>query len=51
MKYLLSLIGLVICGMSFAQVVWTEPAFPTADDFVILYYNIIEGNGALVDLS
>ena len=51
MKYLLSLIGLVICGMSFAQVVWTEPAFPTADDFVILYYNVIEGNGALVDLT
>jgi len=51
MKYLLSLIGLAICGMGGAQVVWTEPAFPTADDIVILYYDVTEGKGALLDLT
>lgn len=30
-----------------AQVVWTEPAFPTADDQVTLYYNSALGNGEL----
>ncbi len=30
-----------------AQVVWTEPAFPTQDDQVVLYYDATEGNGAL----
>ena len=29
-----------------AQIVWTEPAFPTANDQVTLYYDIAEGNGA-----
>ena len=51
MKYLLSFISLAMCGMVGAQVVWTEPAFPTADDIVILYYDVTEGNGALVDLT
>ena len=29
------------------QVVWTEPAFPTVDDQVTLYYNSALGNGEL----
>lgn len=32
----------VVCT---AQIVWTEPAFPTVDDQVILYYNSALGNG------
>ena len=28
-----------------AQIVWTEPAFPTVDDQVTLYYNSALGNG------
>lgn len=27
------------------QIVWTEPAFPTQDDVVVLYYDATEGNG------
>ena len=34
-----------------AQIVWTEPAFPTADDQVTLYYDIAEGNGALLSAN
>ena len=34
-----------------AQVVWTEPAFPTQDDLVTLYYNVSEGNEALLDVN
>ena len=30
-----------------SQIVWTEPAFPTADDLVTLYYNSALGNGEL----
>lgn len=30
-----------------AQVIWTEPAFPTQNDQVTLYYNSSEGNGEL----
>ena len=32
----------VLCS---AQIVWTEPAFPTVDDQVTLYYNSALGNG------
>ena len=34
-----------------AQIVWTEPAFPTANDQVTLYYDIAEGNGALLSAN
>lgn len=37
---------LIINDLS-AQVVWTEPAFPTIDDQVTLYYDATEGNGDL----
>ena len=30
---------------------WTEPAFPTANDQVTLYYDIAEGNGALLSAN
>ena len=28
---------------------WTEPAFPTQDDVVTLYYDVSQGNAALID--
>ena len=31
-----------------SQVVWTEPAFPSADDEVVLYFNSALGNGELM---
>jgi 1,4-alpha-glucan branching enzyme len=55
MQSLNTLISLVciflLYGIVNAQVVWTEPAFPTQDDIVTLYYDVSEGNGALIDLS
>ena len=33
-----------------AQVVWTDPPFPTADDQVTLYYNAALGNAALTSV-
>ena len=30
-----------------AQVVWTEPPFPSSDDQVTLYYDAAQGNGEL----
>ena len=30
-----------------AQVVWTEPPFPSADETVTLYYDATQGNGEL----
>ena len=30
-----------------AQVVWTDPPFPSIDDQVTLYYDATEGNGEL----
>jgi 1,4-alpha-glucan branching enzyme len=38
---------LLFAQQATSQVVWTEPAFPTADDFVTLYYNSGLGNGEL----
>ena len=32
-----------------AQIVWTEPAFPTQDDVVTLYYDLSQGNAALLN--
>ena len=32
-----------------AQIIWTEPAFPTQDDVVTLYYDISQGNAALLN--
>lgn len=28
-----------------AQIIWTEPTFPTQDDQVVMYYDATEGNG------
>ena len=33
----------------FAQIIWTEPAFPTQDDVVTLYYDVSQGNAALLN--
>ena len=40
-------ICLLIPRLLEGQVVWTEPAFPTVDDQVTLYYNSALGNGEL----
>ena len=46
----LALLPLVCWGVALqAQIIWTEPAFPTQDDVVTLYYDVAEGNAALVD--
>lgn len=45
--FLLASYCLIFSGLS-AQIVWTEPAFPTQDDEVILYYDATQGNGGLV---
>jgi len=48
MKNLLMLVGtLMLTPILNAQIVWTEPAFPTQDDQVTLYYNATQGNGQL----
>jgi len=44
---LLAIYCLILSGLN-AQIVWTEPAFPTQDDEVILYYDATQGNGGLV---
>ena len=38
---------ILIPSLLHGQVVWTEPAFPTVDDQVTLYYNSALGNGEL----
>ena len=46
----LALLPLVCWGVALqGQIIWTEPAFPTQDDVVTLYYDVAEGNAALVD--
>ena len=37
------------CANAQGQIVWTEPAFPTQDDVVTLYYDVSQGNAALID--
>ena len=37
----------VYYAFSFGQIVWTDPAFPTQNDQVTLYYDATEGNGDL----
>ena len=45
-----SLVALaLVASTSWGQVVWTEPAFPTQNDVVTLYYDVAAGNAALVD--
>lgn len=48
MKNLLLLALSTVLSLSLiAQIVWTEPAFPTQNDQVTLYYNATQGNGQL----
>ena len=44
-KLLLILLLLSATSMLQAQILWTEPAFPTQTDQVTLYYDATEGNG------
>lgn len=48
MKNLLILSAcLVLASTAAAQIVWTEPTFPTQDDQVTLFYDATQGNGEL----
>ena len=44
MKYLLNLLGLLPAALT-AQIVWTEPAFPSQDEPFTVYYDASQGNG------
>ncbi|MFM1933120.1 MAG: hypothetical protein RL226_2423, partial [Bacteroidota bacterium] len=46
-KFILSLLLSACYTMTYTQVIWTEPAFPTQDDIVTLYYDATQGNGDL----
>jgi len=46
-KHLFSATLLAVANIGAAQLVWTEPAFPTMEDEVTLYYNSALGNGEL----
>ena len=45
MRFCLSLVLGMMAGGLTAQVVWTDPPFPSIDDQVTLYYDATEGNG------
>lgn len=47
----LSLAATCIAVASFGQIVWTEPAFPTQDDIVTLYYDATQGNGEVAGVQ
>ena len=47
MRFSLLLGAMVASTAASAQVVWTNPAFPSADDQVTLYYDATQGNGEL----
>ena len=47
MRFSLLIGALVASTAASAQVVWTNPAFPSADDQVTLYYDATQGNGEL----
>ena len=46
---LLLLVALLGTSSVQAQIIWTEPAFPTQDDVVTLYYDVSQGNAALLN--
>lgn len=45
--YVMFSLGLLVPSLLQGQVVWTEPAFPTVNDQVTLYYNSALGNSEL----
>lgn len=47
MRLLLLPLLLTVCTLAKGQVVYTEPAFPTMDDDVTVYFNAAEGNKEL----
>ena len=48
-RFPLLLLCFVATGLSgLGQIVWTEPAFPTQNDQISLYYNSNLGSGGLV---
>lgn len=49
MKFPLFLLLAICTAASWGQIVWTDPPFPTQDDQVTLYYDLAEGNAALVN--
>lgn len=52
MRYSFIIIFLVFFSTTvFAQVVWTEPAFPTQGDDIVLYFDATQGNAGLADFA
>lgn len=47
MRFPLLLAACLVAATASAQVVWTEPAFPSVDDQVTLYFDATQGNGEL----
>lgn len=50
---LMTLLGWALASANalVAQIIWTDPPFPTQDDQVMLYYDIAEGNAALLGVD
>ncbi len=42
-------LGFLFVPAMWGQIVWTDPPFPTQNDQVTLYYDVAEGNAALID--
>lgn len=42
-------LGFLFAPAMWGQIVWTDPPFPTQNDQVTLYYDVAEGNAALID--
>jgi len=51
MRLCFGLLLLLITVTSVGQVVWTEPAFPTQGDDIVLYYDASKGNAGLEDYT
>lgn len=49
-KFLLLISLLSVAPSAFAQIVWTEPAFPSQDENITLFYDANLGNGEVADV-
>ena len=47
MRFIYTSIFLAIACLGWAQVVWTEPAFPSQNDDITLFFDATMGNGGL----
>ncbi|MFK7755972.1 MAG: alpha-amylase family glycosyl hydrolase [Flavobacteriales bacterium] len=51
MKYLLSLVFILICVATQAQIITSDPAFPSQEDVTTIFYDSNLGNGELIGVS